>query len=285
MMSLTISDIAAEYGLNEEERKEFYDNVHNYFADCEEIREHDLTFLERWREIYAYAEKNSAAEAINKYVSPKRTVNFKQPDKVKMEIYDSFAGEIPIIYLENADDFEQLVTNTVYKGIRPDDLSKTGASFAFGRSTRFIMLSAKPYSNVPASEMGLDEQVWADRSMIIRREHECTHYFTKQVFGISRNSIHDEIMADFFGIYEAFGYYKAEYFLRFMGISGTSGGRLDFYTNDLSQNVKKAVSKTAETAASYLEKWSASEEFSRMTREQRIRLLCKTGLEGMCENA
>ena len=166
---MKISDIAAETGLNDEERREFYDHVHNYFAGCEEIREHDLTFLERWRDICAYAVENSAAEAINKYVSSKRPVNFKQPDKVRMEIYDSFAGGIPIIYLENADDFEQLVTNTVYKGIRPEDLSSTGASFAFGRSTRFIMLSAKPYSNVPASEMGLDEQVWADKSMMIRR--------------------------------------------------------------------------------------------------------------------
>lgn len=282
---MTISDIADECGLNDNERKEYFDYVHNYFIDCKEIHEHDLKFLDRWRIIYAFAKENSVAEAITKYVTPNRPINFKQPDKVRLEIYDSFAGEIPIIYLGDADDFESLVTNTVYKGIRPDGLSQTGASFAFGKSTRFIILSAKPYSNVPADELGLDEKEWADKSMIIRREHECTHYFTKQIYGISRNSIHDEIMADFFGIYEAFGCYKSEYFLRFMGILGISGGRLKFYTKDYSDKLKQAIAKTAKTAAAYLEQWSVSQEFSQLVREQRVRHLCNLGLEGMCENA
>lgn len=278
---MTISEIIEKCSLNEEEAAEFRTYISNEFAGCSEIKEHDMDFLDRWRIITAYAESNSAAEAINKYVCPKRPVDFCDPDKIRIELYNSFAGEIPVIYVPNKDDFEALVTNAIYKGVRPEKLSETGASFAFGKSTRFIILSSKPYSNVPASEIGISEEEWAEKSMIIRREHECTHYFTKQTYGKSKNCLHDEIMADFFGLYEAFGYYKAEYFLRFMGIIGESGGRLGFYTEGLSEKAGAAVRETAVEAAGYLERFSVSDEFKAMSRDERVRYFCKTGLMGM----
>jgi hypothetical protein len=276
------SEIIKSCLLSDEQGKVYSEYILNRFADCEEITSHNADFLARWRSIIAYAEENSAAEAINRYVSAKRPCDFAHPELIRAEIYNSFAGEIPIIYCPDKDDFELLVTNTIYKGIRPENLSQTGASFAFGKATRFIILSSKPYSNIPASEIGISDEDWAEKSMIIRREHECTHYFTKQNYGVSENRLHDEIMADFFGIYEAFGYYKAEYFLRFVGIVGTSGGRLKFYTEGLSENVCKAVAVTAESAAEFLEKWSASAEFKAMERSDRVRYLCKIGLDGMC---
>jgi hypothetical protein len=276
------SEIIKNCLLSGEQEKAYREYILNRFAGCEEITSHDLDFLTRWRSIVAYAGENSAAEAINRYVSAKRPCEFAHPEFIRAEIYNSFAGEIPIIYCPDKDDFELLVTNTIYKGIRPDNLSQTGASFAFGKATRFIILSSKPYSNIPASEIGISDEEWAEKSMIIRREHECTHYFTKQNYGVSENRLHDEIMADFFGIYEAFGYYKAEYFLRFMGIVGTSGGRLKFYTEGLPENVCKAVARTAESAADFLENWSGSAEFKAMERSDRVRFLCKIGLDGMC---
>jgi hypothetical protein len=63
---------------------------------------------------------------------------------------------------------------------------------------------------------------------------------------------------------------------------GTSGGRLKFYTEGLSENVCRAVSDTASSAAEYLEKWSESDGFKAMERSDRVRFLCKTGLAGMC---
>jgi hypothetical protein len=280
---MNISQIVQAGSLDGEQEKSYREYIANRFADREEITEHNLDFLIRWRTIVAYAQENSAAEAVNRYVSAKRPCEFAHPGLIRMELYHSFAGEIPIIYCPDKDDFELLVTNTVYKGIRPENLSQTGASFAYGKATRFIMLSSKPYSNIPAAEMGLSEQEWAEKSMIIRREHECTHYFTKQAYGISENRLHDEIMADFFGIYEAFGYYKAEYFLRFMGIVGSSGGRIRFYTEGLPEKVCRAVAETAESAAAFLEKWSESREFKAMGRAERVRFLCRSGLDGMCE--
>jgi hypothetical protein len=89
-------------------------------------------------------------------------------------------------------------------------------------------------------------------------------------------------MADFIGMYEAFGFYKSEWFLKFMGISEGSGDRLIFYTKDLPVNVYKAVSMTAVQASKNLEKWSLTDKFINMKIDDRIRFMCKAGLTEMC---
>ncbi len=278
---MKINEIAAACGLNEEEQQEYKKYLTNQFENPKINYLHDDTFLFRWYEICGFAETHGAAEALNKFVAAKRPVNFCDPDGVRIEIYNSFAGEIPVVYIKNNSDFDAFITNVIYKGIRPENLSKTGASFASGKNTKFITLSAKPYSGIPASEMNLPEQEWLEKSMIIRREHECTHYFTKQIFGVSRNHLHDELIADFFGLLEAFGESKAEHFLKFMGLTGGSGGRLKFYTAGLSEKLCMAIEKTAESAAWYLENYSKSDEFLHMNRSQRVIKLCLTGLADM----
>ena len=133
-------------------------------------------------------------------------------------------------------------------------------------------------------ELGLpDEADWEEKSLILRRGHECTHYFTKQTYGITNNILHDEIMADFIGMIEAFGFYKAEWFLRFMGIIEGSGDRLSFYTGNLPENVQKAVSKLAELCAYKLEKWSLTDGFHTLTTGERIKYMCKAGFNGLLQ--
>ena len=260
---------------SESETEQYNAYIANRFEGAEEITEQDTSFLKTWETIISYAAIFGAAEAINTKVCPKRPVTFASPDTVEMKMYDSFAGKIPIIYVRNTSDFEQLVTNIAYKGVRPDGLETTGASFLHGKTTRFIILSSKPYSNVPASELGLDDAEWAEKSMLLRRGHECTHYFTKQTYGITNNILHDEIMADFIGLYETFGFYRAEWFLRFMGVIEGSGRRLGFYTKDLSENVRSAVSELVKTAAYRLEEWSETDEFASMTTAGRIKYMCR----------
>ncbi len=274
-----MSEITA--GLNEEEQVEFFAYITNRFENCGEAAEQNTDFLKVWDSIIYYAGLFGAADAINKKVCPKRPVGFNSPDTVEIKIYVSFAGKIPIIYIRDTADFEQLVTNVAYKGVRPDGLEKTGASFISGKTTRFIILSAKPYSNVPAAELGLDDAEWAEKSMLLRRGHECTHYFTKQTYGIVNNILHDEIIADFIGMYEAFGFYKAEWFLRFMGIIEGGGSRLTFYTKDLSPKVRKAVSELTRAAAYRLEEWSETKEFKALNTSERIKMMCRKGIAGM----
>lgn len=284
---MKIQDIIERCKLSGEERLVFEDYLVNRFVEKgnftgKEKNAEQEKNIERWKHIAGYAEKNGVVQAVNKFVVTERTVDFADPDGVRIELYDSFAGTIPLIYVKDAEDFESLTANVVYKGVRPETLSYTGASFVFGKSTRFIILSAKPYSNIPASEIGLSEKEWAEKSMIIRREHECTHYFTKKYFGIARNHLHDELIADFFGLYEAFGEYKREYFWRFMGVMSGNQGRLKVYTAHMSDRLYRAVSEVAISASEGLEEYSRSREFLAMSREQRVLKLCGTGLAQMC---
>lgn len=83
---------------------------------------------------------------------------------------------------------------------------------------RFIILSSEPYSAVPADEVGLDEAAWRDRSIVIRRAHECAHYFTLRAFGVMRNHLLDELLADFAGLTAAFGRYDGRLALRVLGL-------------------------------------------------------------------
>jgi len=67
--------------------------------------------------------------------------------------------------------------------------------------------------------MGMDESTWHSLSLIIRLSHECTHYFTRRLFGSMRNNLLDELIADYQGIVAANGgRYRADWFLRFVGL-------------------------------------------------------------------
>ncbi len=250
----------------------------NIFVEKKEP-EDNVTFLEAWKSWFA--EGSDIPYLINTHVIPSRPVDFKEPDEVSAYIYDSFAGEIPMIVAGNDDDFERLIINVAYKGEWNDEVRKTGASFLAGKVNRFIVLSKKPYSNVSAKWMGLGEKEWREKSMILRRTHEYTHYYTRRYYGNARNNLHDELMADFFGIYAAFGQYQAKWFDHFMGVDGREEGRLSVYTGELSMEDMKKVSKTAGKCSAFLEKWSQSDGFKAMSETERIDYLCSLGIKGM----
>src|SRR4029078_7857581 len=81
---------------------------------------------------------------------------------------------------------------------------------------RFIILSRGPYSAIPASDVGMEEREWLDRSLAIRREHEITHYLTYRAVHSIRNNVFDELIADFVGLVRAFGSYRSDLALRFL---------------------------------------------------------------------
>ena len=98
---------------------------------------------------------------------------------------------------------------------------------------RLLLLSTGPYSAVAASQIGLAEADWLERSLILRREHECTHLFTQRAFGAMRNHALDELLADFAGLVAAFDAYRPELARRFLGVETgggyRTGGRLQNY--------------------------------------------------------
>ncbi|HEX8691496.1 MAG TPA: hypothetical protein VF746_03580 [Longimicrobium sp.] len=124
---------------------------------------------------------------------------------------------------------------------------------------RFVLLSSGPYSAVEAGALGLDGEEWPAKSLAIRLEHECAHYFTRRVWGSMRNSLHDELLADYQGIRAAEGRYRADWFLRFVGLEDPTayreGGRLQNYrgTPPLSDGAFRVLQALVRSAAARLE--------------------------------
>lgn len=95
-----------------------------------------------------------------------------------------------------------------------------------------IVLSAGPYSNVPGSRFGIAEDEWIRDSLIIRKYHECNHFYCRRKYRELIDAIWDEVVSDAIGIIAAFGKLDVEMEEAFLGISetGYEGGRLENYT-------------------------------------------------------
>jgi len=227
----------------------------------------------------------------------------KQPEKLQLIIHQSIAGAIPVLLTGNREDFVSLVQALTMRNepkpipasmgacmvagfnnwdrIRqyrqqwedknPANCSESSWAEEFGRliphkelyQDRLIILSDGPYSDVPASEMGLSESQWRNLSLTIRLEHECTHYFTRRLFDSMRNNLLDELIADYRGIVAATGHYRADWFLRFLGLESfpnyREGGRLQNYRGQppLSDGAFKILQALVKTAVENLERFDA----------------------------
>ena len=233
-------------------------------------------------------------EATRKGIEPNVTTGLlRQPEALQLTIHQSLAGEIPVLLTTNRDDFVYLVRAITKRNepvAIPDSMgacmvagynnwdrirryrqqwltnnSELTWSAEFKRLTarkelyqdRFIILSDGFYSNVQPQELGLTETEWRHLSLTIRLEHECTHYFTRRVFNSMRNNLLDEFIADYRGIVAATGSYKADWFLRFMGLesfpSYREGGRMENYRGQLSDGAFKILQRLVKSAAKNLE--------------------------------
>jgi hypothetical protein len=113
------------------------------------------------------------------------------------------------------------------------------AATALEQSMRLSVDSGLIFRGIVEVERGLvaiETVGWAEARTAIRRDHECAHYFTRRLFGSMRNHAQDELMADWAGLVAATGRFRAEWFLRFLGLEEyplyRSGGRLDLYRGD-----------------------------------------------------
>jgi hypothetical protein len=198
-----------------------------------------------------------------------------RPERLELEVRPTIAGRIPILIAGDRDDFVALVRALternepapvpdamgacIVKGLnnwsriaryredwsRDQDVSDESAwAEEFRRlvpqkaryQDRLIILSRGTYSAVASGDVGLTEQDWLARSLVIRREHECTHYFVYRAFGVMRTHVFDELIADFVGLTRAFGGYRADLALRVLGLESFPGyrrdGRLENYRGD-----------------------------------------------------
>ena len=157
---------------------------------------------------------------------------------------------------------------------------------------RFIVLSTGPYSGVRAAAVGMGEAEWLAASLVIRREHECAHYFTRRAFGSMRNTLVDETIADYMGIVAAAGRFRADWMLEFLGVardgSCRADGRLHHYrgTPPLSDGAFTVLRAVVVRAADALEDFDAGLASGATPRPlalhaSTITTLARVGLEGL----
>ena len=276
-----LKDLGADESLYDE-IFEYCENKFNV-ADYKPGPIEDEPFIATWRDIISDIHDGNINEVMNERIPHgEEDIKLKSPDGVSIEIYNSIAGNIPVIYAKDEQDFYEIVRKIIHKGKPVPNIEKTGASFAFGKFNRFIVLSHKPYSNIPASRLGLEDEQWKDYSVVIRREHECTHYFTKRFLGSSQNNLHDELVADFTGIMCAIGEFKAEWFLVGMGIDKYPAeqevGRFPVYTSKLSEKAADVMKRIIIKVANNVEKWSTQDSVKKMSRNDRALFLCAKSL-------
>jgi uncharacterized protein DUF7005 len=203
-------------------------------------------------------------------------LELEHPEAIELEIHESPAGRIPLLIARRRPEFVALIRALTRRNEPAPVPGSQGALMVSGynnwsrvrelrrawealepsaRETatwgeefqriqgrrelyqdRFILLSDGPYSAVPAADLGLAEDEWRELSLAIRRDHECTHYFTRRLFGSMRNNALDELIADWAGLTGATGRFRAGWFLRFMGLEDhprfRPGARLEIYRGD-----------------------------------------------------
>ena len=224
-----------------------------------------------------------------------------RPEAIELEIHPSPAGRIPVLLVRGRAEFVALL-QALGKRNEPFHVPDSQGALMIGgfnnwarirelRSRgqemaeilprkelyqdRFILLSDGPYSAVPAADLGLGDGEWREISLAIRRDHECAHYFTRRLFGSMRNHAQDELMADWAGLVAATGRFRADWFLRFLGLEDPSryrpGGRLDIYRGDppLSDEAFRLLHAVIRSAALNLESFDAPTG----TLEDRARML------------
>jgi hypothetical protein len=200
-------------------------------------------------------------------------LEIEHPESIEVVLHASAAGRIPLLIARSRGAFVALIQALTKKNEPVPIPPSQGALMVSGYNNwsrirelrhgwkaserelyqdRFILLSDGPYSGVPAADLGLGETAWKEQSLVLRREHECAHYFTRRLFGSMRNNLLDELIADYAGITAAAGRFRADWCLRFLG------ARLEIYRGNppLSDGAFRIVPALVKGAAENLERFA-----------------------------
>jgi hypothetical protein len=226
-------------------------------------------------------------------------LELRRPERLELRIHPSIAGAVPILSTDHREDFVALVRafsarnepipipdsmgaclisgfnnwdriashRADWESADPSHLEPGAWSEEFRRlrsnkaayQDRFIILSRGAYSGVTSNELGLGDNDWLERSYRIRREHECTHYFTVRIFGLLQHNVLEELVADFVGTIHGFGRFDSGAALLFLGLEAhpefRPGGRLANYRGDppISDPAFEVICRLAHRAVRSLE--------------------------------
>lgn len=240
-----------------------------------------------------------------------------EPDKLTLHFHQSLAGKIPVLITENRSDFKTIIRAlsarnepchipdsmgaAMIQGLNNwnrlrDALQHASKEYVISQKSlyqdRIIVLSRIPYSNVAATAFHLEDEDWLDKSLTIRLEHESAHYFTLRHFGTMNNNMHDEIIADYMGIDGVLSQFRADWFLKFIGLENyptvRQDGRIKNYLGKppLSNAAFKILQSIMIKAAYNLEKFDQKIGAVQSDSNRRYKLiaLCQTSLLEMASN-
>lgn len=208
------------------------------------------------------------------------------PDELRLFLYNSPAGRLPVLVAGDRADFVMLIQALCYRNEPHPVPDSMGAALIKGlnnwdrvrrlrQRTPFggadwvqqsdqyqdslIVLSRIPYSNVSAEAMNMVEADWIAKSMRIRLAHEGAHYFTLRHFGRMHVNMYDELIADYAGIRAVLPCFRADWFLRFIGLADyphlRTDGRLRNYLGQppISPSARQCLQAILRDAAWQLE--------------------------------
>ncbi|MCB1745020.1 MAG: hypothetical protein KDK91_31930 [Gammaproteobacteria bacterium] len=104
---------------------------------------------------------------------------------------------------------------------------------------KLMIVCAQPYSAASADDLGLrmSDAKWLQCSQTLRLEHEFMHYTTKRLYGSMHLNLFDETFCDWMGLVSAVQDYRADWYLRFLGLSEwpaiDPAGRANMYRGSL----------------------------------------------------
>lgn len=194
-----------------------------------------------------------------------RPNTFSKDPKDKLETFNTPVGSVEVLTLRNRQDFEHACRCLGHKCEPVDIPSSTGAMAIFGLNNwdkvragiedykdSFIILSSGNYSDVLSGDIymitngqiSLSEQEWVEKSIIIRKYHELTHFVMRKMYPNDIDFIRDELIADCVGLICAFKCFDIRLLKLFLGIESNTyrkGGRLENYEGFDLNNIEKIL--------------------------------------------
>lgn len=207
-----------------------------------------------------------------------RPITFSKDPEDKLETVNTPAGDVEVLSLRKRDDFVHMCQCLGNKCEPVEIPDSTGAMALFGLNNwdkvragldnykdSFIILSSGNYSNVSNidiknitnGEIDLDEQQWTNKSIIIRKYHELTHFVMRKTYPDDISFIRDELIADCIGLICAFGCFDVRLLKLFLGIEEDTyrqGGRLQNYEGGEEKNIPEVL-KMIEQLKNKVEKY------------------------------
>lgn len=182
-----------------------------------------------------------------------RPITFSMNENDTLETINTCAGEVEVLTLFDRKDFVHACVCLGNKCEPTNIPDSTGAMAIFGLNNwdkvraglenykdSFIILSSGNYSNVSNkdvlnvtnSEIDISESEWTNKSIIIRKYHELTHFVMRKIYPNDIDFIRDELIADAVGLICAFNSFDVRLLKLFLGIENDTyrqGGRLQNY--------------------------------------------------------